>query len=317
MVDGEVRGVFDGDIEAFEGREGRAVAAPDPAPVLLRAMTERAGEERGDLHTEGTLPAVEEALPADFTGYIELIGTDLQRACYVVYDDGEATPVALDENRERGVRTDRQAVDRARERARVYETRGVPLDPVAIPDSGPESSSEADSRSDLGPDSAFDSGDDADSEPDLEFGTESTSVAANGSDGRNAADDGTERRTTTGVADSASLVGEGAENLPTNSIVAPIATVTGTLAERDRLRAEVSRLEAAIEDYRSGTNRGPPVAGVDGGIDVGRERQGTHDRPTDRDDRPETNGFSAGAGPARADDDRPDTESAGRAGRAG
>jgi hypothetical protein len=91
MVDGEVQGVFEGDIEAFDGREGTAVAAPDAAPVLLRTMIERAGEGWGDLHTEATLPAVEEALPAGFTGYIELIGTELQRACYVVYDDGEAS----------------------------------------------------------------------------------------------------------------------------------------------------------------------------------------------------------------------------------
>jgi hypothetical protein len=313
MVAGEVRGVFDGDIETFEHREGTAAAAPDAAPVLLQAMIERAGEDRGDLHTEATLPAVEEALPTGFTGYIELIGTDLQRACYVVYDDGEATPVALEDGRERTVRTDRQAVDRARERASVYETRGVPLDPVAIPDPGPESGSEADSRSDLGPDSAFDSGDDADSEPDLEFGTESTSVAANGSVARRAADDGTEKRITMGAADSAPLVGGGAEKLPTNSVADPMATITEALAERDRLRAEVARLEATIEDYRSGTSRGPPAAGADGGIDVGREPRSTHDGPTDHDDRRDSEGFSARAGPVRPGDDRADTESAGQA----
>jgi hypothetical protein len=313
MVAGEVRGVFDGDIEAFEGREGTAVAAPDAAPVLLQAMAERADEERGDLHTRETLSVVEEALPAGFTGYIELIGTDLERACYVVYDDGEATPVALEDGRERTVRTDRRAVDRARERASVYETREVPLDPVVIPDSGPELNTEADSRSDPGLDSAFDPDADVDPEPDLEFGTASTSGATNGSSARNATDGGTERRTTTGVADSASLVGGGTGELPTNSIADPMATITDLLAERDRLRAEVSRLEAAIEDYRSGTSRGPPATGADGGIDVGQGHRGARDGPTDRDDRRELESFSTGAGHARAGDGRSDTESAGQA----
>lgn len=106
-------------------------------------------------------------------------------------------------------------------------------------------------------------------------------------------------------------MGRGTEELPTNSIADLMATITDALAERDRLRAEVSRLEATIEDYRSGTSRGPPAAGADGGIDVGWEPWSTHDGPTDRDDRPETDSSCIRAGPARAGDD-PDTEHAGQ-----
>ena len=47
MLNGRVLGVFDGDMDRFDGADGTAYAAPDRSLPLLFAMRETGGEVRG------------------------------------------------------------------------------------------------------------------------------------------------------------------------------------------------------------------------------------------------------------------------------
>lgn len=255
MVDGAIRAVFDGEIDDFDDATGTVYTTPAGAPVLLRAMIERAGGERGALHTERR-SAVESALPDDFSGYVELIGNGLDGAHYVVYDEGRVSPVVLHEGGdEPAVRTDPDAFDRASEHTSVYEVRAVSLDSVSVPEPDPEPESPTQPDSTTQPDSITEPT--ADNHPGpadrpidtgagilTEPGTVAIDPAARSSE-RSASRPGTDR--TADDTDGALL--------------------TELRAERDRLRADVDRLETALDAYRSGTSRGAGVD-ADGGVDT-------------------------------------------------
>ena len=292
MVEGTVRGVFDGALDDFDDASGTAYAAPAGAPVLLRAMIERAGETRGDLHTDERLSAVESDLPDGFSGYVELIGNGLDGAYYVVYDEGRVSPVVVHEEDDLTARIDPDEFDRAAERASVYEVRAVSLDPVPLPGPDPEPDPATQADPTIQPDS--DSHPDS---PDRPANAEAGAVMGPG----------------TAATDAAVSPFDGAGGRPdvdTAEADADGATVAELRAERDRLRAAVERLEAALDAYRSGTSRGPGVD-ADGGIDTGeRSAQGSHnDRDTDDWAGGDGTGdASANPSTAVAGDSAPDTE---------
>ncbi|WP_129116956.1 DUF7527 domain-containing protein [Halegenticoccus tardaugens] len=144
-VNGRFVGVFDGTIEAFEGADGTAYAAPHPSLPLLYAMRLRGGETKGKYYTNDTpLSEVDETLSAgNFTGYVELSENVLSGEYYVVYHGGTSMSVAFVGNNGTCVTGD-EAFERADGEVGIYEVTAVDLDLVELPEPASTDATEGD-----------------------------------------------------------------------------------------------------------------------------------------------------------------------------
>lgn len=135
VLNGRVVGVFDGSIDRFEGADGTAYEAPDPALPLLYAMKERCGRTRAKYYTnDTTLGEADETLSSGgFTGYVELSENVLSGEYYVVYYGGESMSVAFVGNSGKRV-TGEEAFERAADEVGIYEVKEVDVEIVDVPE---------------------------------------------------------------------------------------------------------------------------------------------------------------------------------------
>jgi hypothetical protein len=142
ILNGRVLGVFDGDMDRFEGADGTAYAAPDRSLPLLFAMREAGGEVRGEYYSEETpLSEVDRTLQSgNFTGYVELSENVLSGDYYLAYYGGRRMPVAFIGNQRRRVTGD-EAFERADDEVGIYRVRTVDLDIADVPEPEPAAGS--------------------------------------------------------------------------------------------------------------------------------------------------------------------------------
>ena len=146
MLNGTVVGIPDGDIEAFDGADGTARAAPHDALPLLVVMQDRAEAPRAQYYTEDTaISEVDRTLEdGNFTGYVELSENVLSGDYYLVYHQGRSMSVAWVGNSQKLV-TDEDAFERANDEVGIYQVMPADIQPVEIPEpSEPTTSSDDD-----------------------------------------------------------------------------------------------------------------------------------------------------------------------------
>jgi hypothetical protein len=151
FLNGRVVGVFDGDLDRFEGASGTAHRAPDPSLPLLFTMLATGGETKAQYYTEDTsLSSADDTLSAgNFTGYVELSENVLSGDYYVVYYGGRKLPCAfLGQNRE--VVTGEEAFDRAADEVGIYEVMDVDVEITELPEPDEPDSSGADGTVETG-----------------------------------------------------------------------------------------------------------------------------------------------------------------------
>lgn len=144
MLNGRAVGVFDGVIEDFDGTDGTAYTAPDPALPLLFAMLERGGETRAKYYTNDTpLSEADDTLTeGNFTGYVELSENVLSGDYYLVYYGGRSMSAAYVGN-SRQLLTGQEAFERADGEVGIYEVAAVDIDVVELPEPDPEEAADA------------------------------------------------------------------------------------------------------------------------------------------------------------------------------
>ena len=135
MLNGTVVGVLDGDIEAFDGTDGTARAAPHDALPLLVVMQDRADTPRAQYYTEDTpIADVDRTLEdGSFTGFVELSENVLSGDYYLVYHQGRSMTVAWVGNSQRLV-TDEEAFEQADGEVGIYQVMPADIEPVEIPE---------------------------------------------------------------------------------------------------------------------------------------------------------------------------------------
>ncbi|WP_276250257.1 DUF7527 domain-containing protein [Haloarcula rara] len=138
MLNGTVVGVLDGDIEAFDGADGTARAAPHDALPLLVVMQDRADSPRAQYYTEDTpISDVDRTLEdGSFTGYVELSENVLSGDYYMVYHQGRSMSVAWVGNSQRLI-TDEDAFEQADGEVGIYQVMPADIEPVEIPEPSP------------------------------------------------------------------------------------------------------------------------------------------------------------------------------------
>ena len=142
FLNGRVVGVFDGDLDRFEGGSGTAHRAPDPSLPLLFTMLATGGETKAQYYTEDTsLSAADDTLSAgNFTGYVELSENVLSGDYYVVYYGGRKLPCAF-LGQSRDIVTGEEAFDHAADEVGIYEVMDVDVAITELPE--PENTSGA------------------------------------------------------------------------------------------------------------------------------------------------------------------------------
>ncbi|MDS0282942.1 DUF7527 domain-containing protein [Haloarcula onubensis] len=135
MLNGTVVGVLDGDIEAFDGADGTARAAPHDALPLLVVMQDRADGPRAQYYTEDTpVSDVDRTLKdGNFTGFVELSENVLSGDYYLVYHQGRSMSVAWVGTAQRLV-TDEEAFEQADGEVGIYQVMPADIEPVEIPE---------------------------------------------------------------------------------------------------------------------------------------------------------------------------------------
>ncbi|SFR44662.1 DUF7527 domain-containing protein [Halogeometricum limi] len=135
VLNGRFIGVFEGDIESFDGAELTAYRAPDPALSLLYTMQETGGETRASYYTNNTpLADADETLSSGgFTGYVELSENVLSGDYYVVYYGGKSMSAAFVGSSERLVTGD-DAFERANDEVGIYEVKEADISIVDLPE---------------------------------------------------------------------------------------------------------------------------------------------------------------------------------------
>jgi len=135
MLNGTVVGILDGDIEAFDGTDGTARAAPHDALPLLVVMQDRAGSPRAQYYTEDTpIADVDRTLEdGNFTGFVELSENVLSGDYYIVYHQGRSMSVAWVGNSQKLV-TDEEAFEQADDEVGIYQVMPADIEPVEIPE---------------------------------------------------------------------------------------------------------------------------------------------------------------------------------------
>ncbi|MBX0284827.1 hypothetical protein EGH22_00670 [Halomicroarcula sp. F28] len=135
MLNGTVVGVLEGDIEAFDGADGTARAAPHDALPLLVVMQDRADSPRAQYYTEDTpISDVDRTLEdGNFTGFVELSENVLSGDYYMVYHQGRSMSVAWVGNSQRLI-TDEEAFEQADGEVGIYKVMPADIEPVEIPE---------------------------------------------------------------------------------------------------------------------------------------------------------------------------------------
>jgi len=135
VLNGRFVGVFDGDIQEFEGASLTAYTAPDVSLPLLYAMQARGGEVRGQYYSNDTpLSELDATLSSgSFVGYVELSENVLSGDYYVVYYGGRSLPVAFVGNNRRLLSGD-EAFERAADEVGIYSVVDADVEVVELPE---------------------------------------------------------------------------------------------------------------------------------------------------------------------------------------
>jgi hypothetical protein len=135
MLNGRVVGVYEGEVEDFEGASGTVYDARHPSLPLLFSMQERGGETQAKYYTNDTpLSEVDDTLTSgSFTGYVELSENVLSGDYYVVYYGGRSMSAAFVGASEELVAGD-EAFERANDEVGVYEVCKTPVDVTSLPE---------------------------------------------------------------------------------------------------------------------------------------------------------------------------------------
>ncbi|RQG91166.1 transcriptional regulator [Natrarchaeobius halalkaliphilus] len=135
MLNGRIVGIFDGDIDDFDGGSGTVYQAPHSSLPLLCAMDERGGDTRASYYTNETpLAEVDGTLQdGSFTGYIDLSENVLSGDYYAVYYGGRRMAAAYIGNAERLVTGD-EAFERANEEVGIYRVIDVDIEVTDVPE---------------------------------------------------------------------------------------------------------------------------------------------------------------------------------------
>ncbi len=134
MLNGNVIGVFDGDIDSFRGASGTVYQAPDPSIVLLFTMQEYGGETQAQYFTDDTpIREVHTTLSdSGFTGYLKLSENVISGDYFILYHGGRSMNVAIVGNAQRVVTGD-EAFELATEEVGIYEVVSVDISVIEIP----------------------------------------------------------------------------------------------------------------------------------------------------------------------------------------
>lgn len=134
MLNGNVIGVFDGDIDSFREASGTVYQSPDPSIVLLFAMQEYGGETQAQYFTDDTpIREVHSTLTdSSFTGYLKLSENVISGDYFVLYYGGRSMNVAIVGNAQRVVTGD-EAFELATEEVGIYEVISVDVSVVDLP----------------------------------------------------------------------------------------------------------------------------------------------------------------------------------------
>jgi hypothetical protein len=145
MLNGNVVGVVDGSLAAFDGADGTAYEAPDPSLPLLYTMQSEEGEKQAEYYTNDT--AISEAddtlSSGNFTGYIKLSENVHSGDYYIVYYGGRSMSVAFVGNN-RTLFTGDEAFERANDEIGIYRVYAADIDVVDIPETESDTEPPAD-----------------------------------------------------------------------------------------------------------------------------------------------------------------------------
>jgi FtsZ-binding cell division protein ZapB len=183
LLNGNVIGVFDGTIDAFEDADLSAYVAPAPALPLLFAMREQGGETRAKYYTNDTpLSDADDTLSAgNFTGYVELSENVLSGDYYVVYYGGKSMSAAFVGNSRRLITGD-EAFERADDEVGIYEVKEAEVSVVDVPEVGGSA----------GPDPDPDPEPETESDPETKTESDPDSETATGADDHSPSDPATD-----------------------------------------------------------------------------------------------------------------------------
>ena len=135
MLNGNIIGVVDGSITAFDGADGTAYEAPDPSLPLLYTMQCGDSEKQAEYYTKDT--AISEAddtlSSGNFTGYIKLSENVHSGDYYIVYYGGRSMSVAFVGN-SRKLHTGDEAFERANDEIGIYRVYAADIDVIDIPE---------------------------------------------------------------------------------------------------------------------------------------------------------------------------------------
>jgi uncharacterized coiled-coil protein SlyX len=175
MLNGRVIGVFDGRMDAFADADGTVFDAPSPAPVLVFAMLETGGDQRGRYYTEDTpLTEVDDMLSGgNFSGFVELSENVLSGDYYVAYYGGKSMSAAFVGASEDLVAGD-EAFERAADEVGIFEVTEVDLDVQDVPEQAGDADDSDDAAAATGAGAAGTAaaGESADDEPSPESAIE-------------------------------------------------------------------------------------------------------------------------------------------------
>jgi Chromosome segregation ATPases len=145
MLNGNVIGVVDGSLSAFDGGDGTAYEAPDPSLPLLYTMQTGDSEKQAEYYTNDT--AISEAddtlSSGNFTGYIKLSENVHSGDYYIVYYGGRSMSVAFVGN-SRQLFTGDEAFERANDEIGIYRVYAADIDVVDIPETERNTAAAAD-----------------------------------------------------------------------------------------------------------------------------------------------------------------------------
>jgi FtsZ-binding cell division protein ZapB len=184
-----------GDIDAFEGADGRTHEAQTPWVAAVAAMLALDGEVRGRYFTADTpLEAVHETLSdGGFTGYVELSENVLSGDYYFVYLDGEVGHVGFVGGSQWLL--GEEAETKAKSEIGIYAVTAVSLPRPELPDPPATETDRSDPAVADAPETTTDAGEPADSDSDVDPGADAESEPEDSTPDATAADAGSETET--------------------------------------------------------------------------------------------------------------------------
>jgi hypothetical protein len=143
LLDGQIVGIHNGEIDDLAETAGSAYQAPGEAlPLLFAMQSGDDAEPRAQYYTEETpLADVDETLSAGgFTGYLELSENVLSGDYYVVYHGGQSRAVAVVGTREEVI-LGQEAYELAADEVGIYEVIEAPISITPLPSGSDRSGS--------------------------------------------------------------------------------------------------------------------------------------------------------------------------------